>query len=869
MKALKVTCILVLLGLLAVSVPTAAEGPEVAEAPVPDRYQWLPVVYDGVHTAGIEIQNVGGAQTYVDVWFYSSTGALIAGPAAGVPMSPIINGGGASWTYYATIPAAVWAAANTPVSAVVVSWDGTPANQGANPNGYGGPFELVTAAVNRITYPGTGVPAAAYTGIGDPLLPLDEFDGVPGVGNDMCWIYAPVIMNNHSGWYTWLTIQNATWDGDIANVDVQYYDPNGIPVASANINIPPFSSVTLNPPTDPVTGVPIELCSAWIRSTEVVAGVVDEYDSATPANATGFMSYRASPANRQLGGSSASRWAFGPLLFNRYNGWWSGVAIVNVDPNQDAQVRVSFRRTGGAVDMVMMDSIEERSMKIIELPSVATLPDAWVGSISIESMNGMPIIAIVNELGPNGEAMSYNTFRGNAENLVPGVFDCPDGSPLVSAPLMMKFNGPWSAGMQIMNLEDPAWGAATVEVRLYDAAGILPLMPLRFAIPGHASTTFDLRFTSATQIPPGFVGSAQIWSPTLHDLGAIVNLVGPAASDAGCTYASYPVAVSMCLGDIFGKVHSIDACEDDTFDSAEPIEDVVVASGTKSTTTDSTGDYELEDVEITEDTVPVSFSATGFLTYTTTVALGCGEDKHLSAELLCLGEAVMKVEKRTDATNYAVAGALVEYSKPYGTKAAHYPGTHYTTSDTTDASGVVTLTVPILDGTGTITVSESGIETGNFAWEQMDEIELSDPYNIHAGKTLNSEVNDAVDEAWKEFDETDCYNFLGKIQSLDQKAEPLQLCALGSFAGNVKIATVDAPGVLVQAIDRNPISLTYNQVLGFDTTNANGNYVITGLPTGVFGAVAKKPDYRVVFTGLGEKYPGMFTNCGEAKTVSW
>jgi len=539
MKALRVVCILALLGMLALSVPAAAdEGPGVAEAPVGDAIHFLPIVGD--LTTGLEVMNVGGWATYVDVWYYDSTGLRIA-----LQQNIRINSLSSRTIY--PLPAAVTAAS----SAVVVSYmdpfaPGAPAVVKNSPayatddltfgtTGYiwGEP---IAVTVNRMA--AGGAPAATYTGIGRPLLPWDEADGLPYAGQDTYWIYAPVIQKNNNGWNSTIWIQNAfladmfglaiTPLPDV-DVDIYFYTADGANlVAQANLYIPAFASVQLPVPLTLATGA----YSAWIRANALVAAVADQYDGASPAAANIFMSYRASAKNRFDGGRSTADFNFGPLIFSQYNGWESGLAVLNTSETQDADVVATFRAKDGTVLHTLNTTLEERSDWIIYPLSSFGLPVDQVGSVSVEAQwywpPGAPapvnpdnaIVAVVNQFNQTeSKGSAYNAFRANFD-VADGDWVGLDTASRLAAPLMMKYNGGgasqntgWSTGIVVMNTDLDDYDAERIDLSFWDAAGgPVPINRVRLNLRGGTTHVIDMRYSTRNTIPAGWVGACTVSS---------------------------------------------------------------------------------------------------------------------------------------------------------------------------------------------------------------------------------------------------------------------------------------------------------------------------------------------------------------------
>src|SRR6185503_1345141 len=106
-------------------------------------------------------------------------------------------------------------------------------------------------------------------------------------------------------------------------------------------------------------------------------------------------------------------------------------------------------------------------------PANAELPEGFVGSAAITSLDGAPIIAIVNEVNPARDvAMTYRALG--------------EGAPTLSAPYLSRGHEGWATGAQIQNLgSEPT----TVSLQLRNEDGTL-LRTLSELVPPTGSRTF-------------------------------------------------------------------------------------------------------------------------------------------------------------------------------------------------------------------------------------------------------------------------------------------------------------------------------------------------------------------------------------------
>jgi hypothetical protein len=246
---------------------------------------------------------------------------------------------------------------------------------------------------------------------------------------------------------------------------------------------------------------------------------------------------------------------FAPLVFKAYNSWNAGIRVLNVDPQNHAQVKVSFRDTAGTIVFTFEDDIDRQSFKDYFFQDFANLPQNFVGSATVESLNysypgaegAFPVVSVAQEVKwtiPGNDEVQYP--QGMAYNTI----NYDEGSNMIAAPFMAKHVGGWSTGLEIMNMNREP-GTATVTTNFYTAAG--RVWTTDGTLNGFATNgrQFDLRYVAA--IPEGFLGSAvSMVSATTQGrgdaaldgyIGGIVNevAVDGTFSDGGKSYEAYPI----------------------------------------------------------------------------------------------------------------------------------------------------------------------------------------------------------------------------------------------------------------------------------------------------------------------------------------
>ncbi|MBK7780448.1 MAG: hypothetical protein IPJ58_06585 [Ardenticatenia bacterium] len=126
--------------------------------------------------------------------------------------------------------------------------------------------------------------------------------------------------------------------------------------------------------------------SAWIRSSEPMGVVVDIVGRDV------LMTYFGEPAELDFSfdlqhpyASDGNLVAFGPLVYSEYQGWDTGLQIMNMSGRTAAKVKVYFLDRSGDVVTTLVDWICPRGSQSFFLPMIYNLPGNWVGSVRAES----------------------------------------------------------------------------------------------------------------------------------------------------------------------------------------------------------------------------------------------------------------------------------------------------------------------------------------------------------------------------------------------------------------------------------------------------------------------------------------------------
>jgi hypothetical protein len=302
--------------------------------------------------------------------------------------------------------------------------------------------------------------------------------------------YFPLIMKQANGWNSLVTVQNTVTRN--ANATVSLIEETGAMVAQVPVVVPGMGTSTL----------------ALSRLAAVPAGFVGSAIVQADVPITGIANLDRPGRDRLTYGSipAGTTVAWVPLLMRGANGWDTGLQIQNLTQTT-AHARVSLFTQGQAAPV---------SVSVVQLPPLAPLaiyqpsdhriPNEWVGSAVIESLENQPLAVLVNELSDDGLGMAYQGVGAPGE--------------LLTLPLVYKNASDWSSGVQVQNA---GTGPATVTMAYSRANGAAPLATERATIPPGAAVTF---FQGGNRdLPDGFIGSATVTSLEGQPLAAVVNAV--------------------------------------------------------------------------------------------------------------------------------------------------------------------------------------------------------------------------------------------------------------------------------------------------------------------------------------------------------
>jgi hypothetical protein len=420
--------LVLLVSLFGVANPTPA-----AAALLPGRVVQIPVIQvgDGWET-WIQVQNVGWTDTKFALLLFDYSGEY-CGPQCWGPLKVEFSGRvpvGGAWTYKLASANTVDCDGNPfqPRSGLLLSLSMDQAAElESEPcwwavgdvfslwldwwaSGFqAGPLgQPAAVSVDRVQTGTGGAPrAAAYTGISMAM----EFSVDPRTGAYM--YYAPLLFDTFSpsGWSSKIWIQNSGIE--CTSLEIWFQKQQDCLKARIQevLALCPGETIDVTP------SFPGFLGSAWIRASQPLGVVVDEYNG----NGSILMSYRGMPAGIFEGFPYGSLFNYAPLIYREYNGWNTGVQVQNLSSVYNALVKVYFLDNSGDIIDTIVDWICPRGSQTFYLPAINNLPGMYVGQARVESQNwwspgdepvdAPTVLSVVNLVNYNtGQGAAYNTF---------------------------------------------------------------------------------------------------------------------------------------------------------------------------------------------------------------------------------------------------------------------------------------------------------------------------------------------------------------------------------------------------------------------------------------------------------------------------
>ena len=235
-------------------------------------------------------------------------------------------------------------------------------------------------------------------------------------------------------------------------------------------------------------------------------------------------------------GAALNSVAYAPLVFQRYNGWNTGISIVNLDPTQPNQVQVTFYNQAGTAVHSETRTIQPRAMEFVYRPEFTNVGIGGIAQAEIRSLNLAPLAAAVDEVKysgddpDTGQAMSYLATRPAALGEILGL-------PLFQKQGLLS-GGNDNSGVALYNV---GGDVATVLAQFTDSSGapVAPTLapgptwaPIQLDIPPKGGITVYAPWYG--EMPGGFQGS--FWAVVVDDGWAGRGPAGVAAVSNNVNY---------------------------------------------------------------------------------------------------------------------------------------------------------------------------------------------------------------------------------------------------------------------------------------------------------------------------------------------
>lgn len=453
--------------------------------------------------------------------------------------------------------------------------------------------------------------SGAYSGLTG--IEVGEFDPVFGGFA----YYAPIVYADAGGLTSWLYIQNSGIDS--TGVELWFQDQNDCLRATIVevLCVAPGETAQYNVAN--AVG-PSFVGSVWIRTSQPSGVVVDHVGQNVLMTDKGV-------AAKNAAFQSGSEVLFGPLIYREFQGWETSVTVQNLSGVQYGAVKVYFYDESGNIITTLVDYICPRGTQTFFLPVINGLPGQYVGAVRVESLTiyqnaggdvqYVPIAGVAHlkkHSDPTTtqiqEAISYNLF-GESQT-----FDWqigPGQAGLIGVPSVLKQGRGLSTELAIQNV-NPNPGFTDFAIYIYDPNGLLEVVCEKLS----QYNVEYINFNSWGLLNPGFVGSVVISGTytnqpggfglsavAIQRLQSILQFNAPGDESSG--HEAFPIFTQnfdfegftpQCPGQPSGPcTYALSGQVIESLD-LRPIDGATITAVTgvytRTTTTDSTGNYFLE-----------------------------------------------------------------------------------------------------------------------------------------------------------------------------------------------------------------------------------------------------------------------------------
>jgi len=277
-------------------------------------------------------------------------------------------------------------------------------------------------------------------------------------------IKLPLIMKGNGGFYTWFNVQNA--GASNTSVTVQF-----VPGSSGNaytapaVTVAPGAAATFDQHTLAALGTKFVGSAVVTSNSQPIVATVMQVGEIQKS----LLGY-----NGFTGGSTTVNL---PLVMANNSGFFTGIQVQNVGSSATTITIDYGSNTGGTLNPANDTATIPANGSATFIQSGGKWTSRYVGSATVTSTGGQPIVAIVNQLKPGGVTLG-TAYNG---------FDPTKATSKVSAPLIMANNGGWFTGAQIQNVGS-ASATVTVDYGTNLSGSYAPPNEVRTIAPGDSVT---------------------------------------------------------------------------------------------------------------------------------------------------------------------------------------------------------------------------------------------------------------------------------------------------------------------------------------------------------------------------------------------
>ncbi|MBI1802250.1 MAG: hypothetical protein HYR71_11555, partial [Chloroflexi bacterium] len=302
--------------------------------------------------------------------------------------------------------------------------------------------------------------------------------------------YVPDVFNNYYGYYSNLVVQNVS-EATVASITVQIYNSSGANVATQTATNVPANGYANFEQTGLANMVTNALYSARVTASGNVAVVANIFGQGALAGTLfTYMPF-----------SSGAPTFYVPIVMKNYYGYRTAIVVQNIG---SSATTVTVNYGNGVVDS--RSNVNPLASVEFYTPNNPQIQDGTLTPATIQSSNGQPIVASVNEANSYNRTASYAGFSFSA------------GTQTVRAPTVLRRYNGYNTSVTCQNIGS----ASTAMIIAY--SGITgtsnPTTPTLNSISPNNLAMFYL--PADTLVPDNYIGSATVTSSS-QSIVCVVN----------------------------------------------------------------------------------------------------------------------------------------------------------------------------------------------------------------------------------------------------------------------------------------------------------------------------------------------------------